>query len=401
MKTTLFLSLLIGISFTSFGQEADSVTFRYENSAERLLNTNGKLVIGGYGEVHYHQPLNSKVRSNGSMDVHRMVMLIGYNFNERTQFVSEIEYEHVKEVYVEQAFLQYKINRYINLRAGLMLTPMGIINEYHEPTTFHGVERPLIDGKISPTTWREIGVGFSGNILPYSLKYQAYVMNGFNGYSGTAKLNGSSGLRNGRQRGAESYISSPNFAARIEYYGVGHLNLGLSGYFGNTQSTKYNGIEKNDNAALKSADSTVVGISMIGLDGRFNSAGFEFRGQLYYTAISNTDQYNKYTATGTKLNDLGSSMVGYYAEASYNILRNFSTIQNELVPFVRYEAYNTHNTVDGSIVKNKAYNNHAITTGLTWRIAKGAVIKADLQMVKSELDSKYTKVLSTGVGVTF
>jgi len=140
---------------------------------------------------------------------------------------------------------------------------------------------------------------------------------------------------------------------------------------------------------------------MIGLDGRFSSAGFEFRGQLYYTAISNTGQYNRYTAVGSEPNDLGSSMVGYYAEASYNVLRNFSSIKNELIPFVRYEAYNTHNTVDGSIVKNKGYNNHSITTGLTWRIAKGAVIKADLQMVKSELDSKYTKVLSTGVGVAF
>ncbi len=78
--------------------------------------------------------------------------------------------------------------------------PMGIINEYHEPTTFNGVERPLIDKYIAPTTWREIGFGATGILLPLSIKYQAYVMNGFNGYNGTAQLSGKDGLRKGRQK---------------------------------------------------------------------------------------------------------------------------------------------------------------------------------------------------------
>ena len=39
-----------------------------------------------------------------------------------------------------------------------MLIPMGITNEYHEPTLFNGVERPSIASVIIPTTWREIGV---------------------------------------------------------------------------------------------------------------------------------------------------------------------------------------------------------------------------------------------------
>ena len=59
-----------------------------------------------------------------------------------------------------------------------MLVPMGIINEYHEPTTFNGVERPLVEKYIVPTTWREIGAGVTGNIIPASIKYQAYIMNG-------------------------------------------------------------------------------------------------------------------------------------------------------------------------------------------------------------------------------
>ena len=382
-------------------QTTDSASNVYKNTADNLLNTDSKIVIGGYGEVHYNQPIDGEVRNNGKMDVHRMVLLFGYNFNSKAQFITELEFEHVKEVYVEQAFLQYKLNKYINFRGGLLLIPMGIINEYHEPTTFNGVERPTIDNKITPTTWREIGFGITGNILPVSIEYQVYVINGFNGYNGSAKLNGSNGLRSGRQKGAESYISSPNFTGKFEYYGIRGLNIGLSGYFGETQSTLYDGIDKNDDAALAMADSSVVGVSMFGLDARYNINGLQLRGQLYFSSLSNSAQYNAYTAINdSTLNDLGNTMIGYYAEAGYNVLRSFNT-EKELIPFVRYEFLNTHNSVDNNISVNPSYEKSIITAGLTLKLTQGAVIKADMQFVKSGADEQYYKTFNAGIGVMF
>lgn len=388
---------------TVFGVQAQQseVSNIYKNSAEKVLDSNGKLVIGGYGEVHYNQPFSQDIRSNGTMDVHRMVLMLGYNFNAKTQFISEIEFEHVSEVFIEQAFLQHKVNNLINLRAGLLLIPMGIVNEYHEPTTFNGVERPLVDSKISPSTWREIGFGLSGNSIDASLKYQAYLVNGFNGYNGKGNLSGKNGFRNGRQKGAESFISSPNFTGKVEYYGIRNLNVGLSGYFGKTQSTLYNGILKNDGAALAKADSSVVGISMLGADARYSLGGIQVRGQYYYASISNTEQYNSFTAVSGTQNDLGSTMTGYYLEAGYNVLRSFTNVKTELIPFVRYEQYDTHASTAGALTQNKAYNNHALTTGLTCKLAKGAVVKTDLQFVKAESATNYSKVWNVGVGVMF
>jgi hypothetical protein len=382
-------------------QTNDSIQSGIQSSAQRLMAKDSKLTVGGYGEVHYNQPLNGTTKNNGTLDVHRVVLLFGYKFNDRTQFITEIEFEHVQEVYVEQAFIQYKINEYINFRGGLLLTPMGIINEYHEPTTFNGVERPLIDKYIVPTTWREIGFGFTGNIFPAKVRYQAYLMNGFSSYDGSGNLDGKNGLRKGRQKGAESFISAPNFSGKIEFYGVRGLNLGVSGYFGNTQSTIYHGIEKNDSEAIAKADSSVTGISMLGLDARYSMKGLQLRGQYYYTQLSNTYQYNVFTASDGKLNDLGSSMFGYYVEAAYNVFRHLKNTQTELIPFVRYEAYNTQNTVEEEIIANKAHNNTLITTGLTWKLAKGAVLKADMQFLKSEADSKYAQVFNAGFGVMF
>ncbi len=401
MKGLLLILIMLTASLFTFAQESENVSTQYTNSADNLLLTDSKLVVGGYGEVHYNQPMSESTYNNGKLDVHRVVMLLGYNFNEKTQFISEIEFEHVSEVYIEQAFLNYKLNNAINFRGGLMLVPMGIVNEYHEPTTFNGVERPLIDNTIAPTTWREIGFGITGTILPASMKYQAYLMNGFNGYNGAAKLNGSKGLRSGRQKGAESYISSPNFAGKVEYFGVRGLNIGLSAYLGKTQSTLYDGMDKDDNAAIASADSSVVGISMFGLDARYSLKGLQLRGQLYYSSLSNSDEYNEFTAaTNGSLNDLGSAMIGYYVEAGYNVLRTVNT-DKQLVPFVRYEFLNTHNSVENNISKNPSYEKTAITTGLTLALTKGAVVKTDIQFLKNAATDKYAKTFNAGIGVMF
>lgn len=401
MKNALLLLTLFIAALAVTAQTEEEQNNLYLNSAERLLATDGNLTIGGYGEVHYNQPLKSDEYNNGKLDVHRVIMLLGYSFSSRTQFITEIEFEHVKEVYIEQAFLQHRLNNFINFRGGLVLIPMGIVNEYHEPTTFNGVERPLVDKVIAPTTWREIGFGFTGNIFPAALKYQAYLVNGFNGYNGSAKLNGKSGYRSGRQKGAESYISSPNFAGKVEYYGILGLNVGLSGYFGNTQSTLYNGIDKDNQAAVAMADSSVVGISMLGLDARYTKGGLQLRGQYYLANNSNTAEYNHFTATNGSVNDLGSTMTGYYVEAGYNVFRPLGGVSQELIPFVRFEGYNTHKSVDSYLEKNPNYNQTVVTTGLTWKLAQGAVMKVDMQFQKAENESEYSKTFNAGFGVFF
>lgn len=402
MKRILFSAALLISAVFSQGQTTEQTKPEYQNIADKLLSSEIKLTIGGYGEVHYHQPISSEIRRNGELDVHRMVMLFGYQFSDRTQFVTELEFEHVSEVYVEQAFIQHKLNKSINFRGGLLLIPMGIVNEYHEPTTFNGVERPIIDSKIAPTTWREVGFGLSGIIQPANLKYQAYLVNGFNGYDGASKLNGNGGLRSGRQKGASSYISSPNFTAKVEYYGIRGLNVGFSGYFGDTQSKLYNGIAKDNEAALAKADSSVVGISMIGVDARYNLKGLQLRGQFYQVGLSNADQYNQFTGKkGGPLNDLGSAMTGYYVEAGYNVFRHFEKVKTELIPFVRLEGYDMHAKVPSNITRNPAYKNSVVTAGLTLKLAQGAVLKTDMQWVNPDGAGSTTKVFSAGLGVMF
>ena len=367
-----------------------------QNSAEMMLDSNGqKLTIGGYGQVDYNQQFSSDKIYNGKLDVHRMVLMTGYKFNNKTQFISEFEFEHVSEVFVEQAFINHKIKPWINLRVGLLLIPMGIINEYHEPTMFNGVERPNIDNVIVPTTWREIGAGFAGRFDDISLKYQIYLVNGFKSYNNEGTLSGANGLRNGRQKGAESIISSPNLSCKAEYYGIPGLKFGISGYFGNTQSTLFNGLSKDDELAIATADSSVISVRMVGLDGRYNIKNFHFKAQYNIINLGNTQSYNEFTGK-----DIGSSIRGFYTEIAYEHNLNEET-GSALVPFLRFETYDTHNATEGGLDRNESYKRTEIVGGIGWKLSNTSILKADTQFYKSAADDKYITQLNLGLGVWF
>ena len=385
-KAVLSMAILV----SSFGfsqtvsQDNTGTNNQQRNAAQNILNGNGSngITVGGYAQVDYNQPEGA----NGTMDVHRLVILLGYKFSDKVQFVTEIEYEHVKEVYVEQAFLNYSVSDDFNVRGGLMLVPMGIVNEYHEPTTFNGVERPSMDKSIVPTTWREMGVGVTGKFDEANLRYQAYIFNGFVSVNGTKVLGGSNGLRNGRQKGAESTINKPNLSAKVDYYGVQGLRLGLSGYFGRTQAT-------DDVQVTDGAD---VGLSMFGFDARYINKRFSARGQYIHALIKDVEAYNNVYTT-----NLGSELKGWYAEAAYNLL----PISNEqkLDAFIRYEKYDTHAaTRDAKITRNLGYNRNEWTTGLSYHVAPGAVVKADYQIFDNAVQGNNAKgQLNIGFGVWF
>ena len=376
------------------------ISVKAQNSAEKIVAGNSGLHIGGYGQVDFN--LNERkgtINNNGKLDVHRLVTFFGYNFNDKVSFVSEVEFEHVSEVYVEQAFLDYKINNNLSVNAGLMLIPMGIQNLYHEPPTFNGVERTNVDKYIIPTTWREMGVGISGRSIEHSINYQAMLVNGFNGYDDGGVFSGKSGLRSGRQKGAESYITYPDFSGRVSYYGNPGLNLGFSAYLGDTESKAYDGLDLSDDIAVSSADSTIVGIQMIGIDARYIKGSVQFTGQYVIAELSNTNQYNEYTGK-----DLGSKLTGYYYEIGYNlmdgIIPSISSNTEELIAFARYENYNTHAETEG-IAINDAYNRTEITLGLGFKVAKGAVFKADYQIKSNSSSDDETGQFNLGVGVWF
>src|SRR3989475_2197887 len=186
----------------------------------RILPAQERTTVGGYGEVHYTNPTGPKTPPIVSLA--RFVVYLAHSFNDRLAFRSELEVEDAKieggqaggEVALEQAYLDYRLADWITLRTGLMLPPVGIINETHEPPTFNGVERPGFDHDVIPTTWREIGLGAVGTIPGGSgLAYRVYLVNGLRADG----LSAAEGIREGRQEGRQASFANPSFTGRVEW----------------------------------------------------------------------------------------------------------------------------------------------------------------------------------------
>jgi DtxR family Mn-dependent transcriptional regulator len=134
--------------------------------------------LSGYMDFHFNKPDGE----DGTLDFHRFVLLMNHSFSSRLRFVGELELEHAfvagleesGELELEQAYIDFLVSRGVNFRAGMLLMPVGIINERHEPPVFNGVERPFVDTVIVPSTWFEVGAGVHGEV-GRGLRYRAYV----------------------------------------------------------------------------------------------------------------------------------------------------------------------------------------------------------------------------------
>lgn len=378
------IAFLLSCSFLAVSQT--TITFNPDDG-------NNKMYTKLYGHIDYNQKLEEGIRHPGNVDVHRIVTLFGYQFNRKTQFMTEIEFEHAKEIFIEQAFVKHRINRKLNLRAGMMIVPMGFVNEQHEPTFFYSVERPALDNKIIPTTWREIGLGVTGLFPEHSLKYQFYLFNTVNGYDDGAKIKGSNGIRSARQKGSKEILTGlPALSGQIEYFGFDNAKVGLSAYAGKTNTSRVADFPVIDDLSTRMIDSSTVNLKMVTLHASYSPGNLDTRLQYTHALYGNTDQYNSLTGSDVPL-----QMMGFYVLAAYDLLDSES---QKLSPFVRYSRLNNHFKTGEALNKNPALNQNIYTLGLNYFPTTGVVFKVDYQFINKDDGHNYRQ-FNTGVGVWF
>jgi hypothetical protein len=323
--------------------------------------------IGGYGELTLNAPSNGPA----IVDLRRVVLYVGHNFSDRLRFYSELEVEHAVassadqgEFEVEQAYLDGLFGRRFNLRGGLIIMPVGIINVYHEPPTFNGVDRPAVDLLVIPSTWREPGVGAFGE-LATGLTYQLYLVNGFNANGFTA----STGVADGHQEA--------QFAAARDFGGVLRLSYEprLATIFG------FSAYVATSGNSLRSVAGNVP-ISLFEVDGRTRVRGFTARGEFALMLIGDTGPLNQALAAGTPEQmgavAVASQLRGGYLEAGYDLLRLAPIVTtHELTLFARYDYANTQASVPAGFVANPAFVRYTFTTGVTYRPIPEIALKAD------------------------
>jgi hypothetical protein len=323
--------------------------------------------LSGYMELHYN---NDDTRA-GELDLHRFVLLLTHAFSPRIRFVGELEVEHALvegledagELEVEQAYLDFLISRSFNLRAGMMLVPLGIINERHEPPVFNGVERPFVDTVIIPTTWFDVGAGAHGE-LGRGLRYRLFVMAPLDATGFTAE----EGIREGRQQGAESNVRRIAATGRVEYFGVPDLSFGASFWTGESSF------------AFRTVESSVH----IGeVDARYHRGPLELRVELAQIGISDAARLNgALQRLGGVPPNIARSLRGFYGEAAYRVWN--AGPARDLVTFVRYENFDTQFRMPAGIPPLKQFDRDAWTTGLTYYPDPDVALKLDYVRVRNQ-----------------
>ncbi len=332
-------------------------------AASKVYQVGKGLSIGGYGEANYQAIVGDEKGKKDNADFERLVLYAGYKFTDSILFNSEIEFEHGSTddggtVSVEFAALDFFIDPMANIRAGMVLLPMGFLNTIHEPPFYFGNNRPEVERQIIPSTWREIGVGLFGEILP-NLTYTAYVVNGLN----AADFN-SDGIRSGRQKGSQAKAEDLAFVGRVDYApdAVPGLSVGGSAYAGNSgQNQDFGGQQVDAFTQLYEAHV------------QWKYRGLEFR---TLGSWGHIDDANVLSAA--KGQTIGSSNYGWYTEVGYDILPLLVKDTTQyLAPFFRYEQFDTIAGTPTGFADDETKDRQIYQFGLNYKPIPNVVIKAD------------------------
>lgn len=326
----------------------------------------GNVSVGGYMDHEFEAFENGK----STFDQHRWIINVGAELMNRLRFYSEYEIEHGGtdasgggEAKVEQAWLDYLVTDWFNLRAGALLVPFGRYNLYHDSDLQDLTDRPIVARRIIPTTWTEAGAGIYGEYNPkignyedLTLGYEAYVINGLNsGFSDT-------GLR-----GAVGSLESDNNSAKslvgrvVASPFIGH-EIALSGYWG-----KYNTLDDH--------------ITGVAADWLSTWGPLEFVGEYAY--------FNIDEPAGTNLAEY---LTGYYLQANYHFWPKF--LNNTFLgkyfdnpKFTLVGRYDWSKIDDDSDSGAGSNEESRITFGLNYRPVESWVLKFEYQINDTKNES--------------
>jgi hypothetical protein len=368
-------------------------------AASKVYGVRRGLSIGGYAEGYYSKFVSDKTQANrDTSDFVRLVTYMGYKFNDWILFNSEVEIEHAftqatkssagGEVAVEFAYLDFLLSEYANARAGMLLMPVGFLNEMHEPNTFFGVFRPEIESRIIPTTWRENGIGLFGKLGP-DLQYRLYAVTGLN-----ARGFSVSGLRGGRQRGNRALAEDISVVGRIDYSPHPTLLFGGSFYAGDQgQNQNVNGTPIPD-----------THLTLWELHAQYRAYGLEFRSLFTMAYLGDARELTEALRQTSDIgaNDtIANTMLGTYTEVGYDVMPLLSPgTEQYLAPFVRFEYYDTQDNVPAGLPRNRNAAQRLWTLGASYKPHPNVVLKVDYRNF-SPIEGKRPHEVNFGIGLAF
>ena len=321
---------VVGVARKETSAKIDDVLTKssaLEKSAGRTFNIDSgnpvrggpRLNLGGYTEFTYID----RGDTIGQFNQLKTVAELGAQINERIKLYIEVEQENGDtiegegggegEFEIEQAWLDYSINKAINFRAGSILVPVGHFNLYHEGFINNLVDRPLVDRWVIPTTWYEEGMGFHGTVLDtdsLGISYEAYVYNAAN----ARNINSEVGFREMRNEGHPPIYDGKSGAARVAFEPARRfkqfadfLEIGVSGFVSSFKG--FNG-KTEDGDSINLHDGR---IQVTALDATYEKWNLGVRGEVAFSHMDSGGNETQRKQDGW----------GYYIEGFYKFWPKF------------------------------------------------------------------------------
>jgi len=359
-------------------QEIDELKAQVQKpAAGSAAQTGSATTLSGYGEFNYNNYKSDERPTQA--DLRRFVFGLHHRFDDRLTFHSEVEFEHAVvskddegEVEIEQAWVNYKFSDAVNVKGGLFLIPLGILNETHEPPTYYGVERNEVETRIIPTTWRELGVGVHGLLLGTSgLRYDVGITTGFD----SGKLDDpSTGVRSAHQEGQLANAQDLSVYGALNYRRSGLL-VGAGVFTGNT------GQNGATNPLLKGVDAR---LTMWDVHAQYKVGRLDLQAVYADGKLADADQLNAaILATSAEPFAAPNRMKGAYVQAAYHV---YKADKLDFAPFVRLEGIDIRQQEDPANGLFQDPNNHEriTTAGFNFWVHPQVVLKADVQRYRTD-----------------
>jgi len=325
--------------------------------------------VHGYGEVHLQMPDNGpKV-----IDAHRFVIGVHSELNSWIHFNAEIDFEHAAQTMeFEFSYLDFLIQDNFNIRAGVVLMPVGNLNENHEPPLFWTAERPEFHSKIVPTTWQQAGAGAFGSVG--DLNWRLYVVNSLQGIgTGTDGNSGyfrdTDGLRKGRLQIDAVQMENMAITGRVEKKFTGG-QLGFSFYRGDSTQD------------LIAEDGTVT---LLEADMKWRKGALELNNSIATIDIGDADAMNTFCSasstrgTSSCRNDIPDNIFGLNLQAGLHLPQAMGWNSTyDIIPHIMWEKIRPADEFGGNAATaDRAKNFDRFLIGVSYMPDPKVAVKLD------------------------
>ncbi|RYG54188.1 MAG: hypothetical protein EOO01_02255 [Chitinophagaceae bacterium] len=144
----------------------------------------GKLPVsvGGYLEANWQHHTTDGITDGHQFQFRRMTLFVSSAVSRKIKFLSEIEFEEGgKEIAIEFAAIDVEFHKLINLRAGIIMNPIGAFNQNHDGPKWSFTDRPISATQLLPATWSNTGAGIYGKQYKrkWMIGYEIYFSGNF------------------------------------------------------------------------------------------------------------------------------------------------------------------------------------------------------------------------------